>query len=411
MIDHETEFGSVSVRLARILDLGTSRYSQNVARRLRALNLACCATALGWFAFGVVYLPDIRLRPVVVIDFIVAILLLAIPALNAVSPRSGSFIFVAVTYVGTFTVCYMLGTDTGMQIQFLAVAAGAVFVFGTDQAIAATLTSFFALVLIVVLEISAPADSGLLDGASMLGSFVAGVAASVSIVFAVVFYAAREMTRAEATAEFEYGRSDALLKNVLPASIADRLRSKPGQIIADRYETASVLFADMAGFTAEASHTSPDELVIFLNEVFTTFDRLVERHELEKIKTAGDSYMVVSGIPHARPDHAVALVRLGMEMLDAAGHMHDPHGRKVFIRIGIASGPVVAGIVGTKKFFYDVWGDAVNVASRMESLGVAGKVQVSQETYEAVKVRFAFESRGLIDVKGKGKMQTWLLVA
>jgi adenylate cyclase len=150
--------------------------------------------------------------------------------------------------------------------------------------------------------------------------------------------------------------------------------------------------------------------VKFLNDVFTAFDRLAERHGLEKIKTTGDNYMVVSGVPVARPDHAAALVRLGIEMLDAAGHMQDPNGQSVTIRIGIASGPVVAGVVGTKKFFYDVWGDAVNVASRMESTGVPGRIQVSPETYDAVKHQFAFESRGPIDVKGKGMMMTWLLI-
>ncbi|WP_246806005.1 adenylate/guanylate cyclase domain-containing protein [Ensifer sp. ENS10] len=172
----------------------------------------------------------------------------------------------------------------------------------------------------------------------------------------------------------------------------------------------AILFADMAGFTAEASQTSPVRLVEFLNDVFTAFDQLVERHGLEKIKTTGDNYMVVSGVPVARSDHAAALVRLGIEMLNAAGRLHDPHERTVCIRIGIASGPVVAGVVGVKKFFYDVWGDAVNVASRMETTGVPGRVQVSPETYAQANDQFEFECRGPVDIKGKGKMTTWLLV-
>ena len=155
---------------------------------------------------------------------------------------------------------------------------------------------------------------------------------------------------------------------------------------------------------------SPGDLVKFLNDVFTAFDRLVERHGLEKIKTTGDNYMVVSGVPVARSDHAAALVRLGIEMLDAAGDMQDPNGRGVAIRVGIASGPVVAGVVGTKKFFYDVWGDAVNVASRMESTGVPGRIQICPETYAQVSDQFEFEGRGPIDIKGKGKMTTWLVI-
>ena len=166
----------------------------------------------------------------------------------------------------------------------------------------------------------------------------------------------------------------------------------------------------MAGFTARASDTDPDDLVAFLNRVFSDFDRLVESHRLEKIKTTGDSYMVVSGVPSPRPDHAQALARLALDMRDAATALRDSDNRRVPIRIGVASGPVVAGVVGTRKFFYDVWGDAVNVASRMESTGEFGKVQVSQDTYERLKDEFVLEERGLIDVKGKGQMLTWFLV-
>ena len=181
-------------------------------------------------------------------------------------------------------------------------------------------------------------------------------------------------------------------------------------MIADEYEEASILFADMAGFTARASDTAPDDLVQFLNRVFTDFDRLVERHGLEKIKTTGDAYMVVSGVPVPRPDHAEALAQLALEMRDAAKELRDPHGRGVPIRIGISSGPVVAGVVGTRKFFYDVWGDAVNVASRMETTGAVGKIHVSHETYERLKEDFVLEDCGEIEVRGKGRMRTWFLV-
>ena len=182
-------------------------------------------------------------------------------------------------------------------------------------------------------------------------------------------------------------------------------------LIADRYDEASILFADMAGFTASASDTAPDDLVQFLNRVFCDFDRLVERHGLEKIKTTGDSYMVVSGVPVLRPDHAAALARLALEMREAAADLRDPHGRSVPIRIGISSGPVVAGVVGTRKFFYDVWGDAVNVAARMETTGVAGKIQVSQETYERLKDEFVLEARGRSRSKARAACRPGCLLA
>ena len=361
-------------------------------------------------AFAAFYSGDSKLRIVVVIDIVFVILLLAIPLLHRFGPRAAAIAFVAVVYPGSFVICFLLGTDSGIQTHFLAYAAGTVLIFGVDDVTLPVLANVCALACIVALEIFAPADGGLLSEAVMLGGFIVAVTAPTVIISAIVFLAVREAGRAEAIAEFEYERSEALLTNVLPAVVADRLKSRAGEVIADRYDEASILFADMAGFTAGASHTSPADLVKFLNDVFSAFDRLVERHGLEKIKTTGDNYMVVSGVPVARSDHAAALVRLAIEMLDAAGHMQDPNGQSVSIRIGIASGPVVAGVVGTKKFFYDVWGDAVNVASRMESTGVPGRIQVSPATYDEVKHQFAFESRGPIDVKGKGTMTTWLLI-
>ena len=263
--------------------------------------------------------------------------------------------------------------------------------------------------MIITSEFNAPHDPGLLSPWLVFGSFITNAIVSCGVLLLIVFYALREAARAEAAAEREYERSEALLANILPTTIASRLKSRREAVIADKYEEASILFADMEGFTARASDTAPDELVLFLNRVFTEFDRLVERHGLEKIKTTGDSYMVVSGVPVPRSDHAQALARLALEMRDATADLCDPQGRRVPIRIGIASGPVVAGVVGTRKFFYDVWGDAVNVASRMESTGIAGKIRVSEETYNHLKDEFALEDCGEIDVKGKGSTRTWFL--
>jgi adenylate cyclase len=402
--------------LLQALSFGTERYPEKVARRLRLLNLACWSVAPVWLGFATAWLEFApasasvaKLRTVVAISVAAGIIVSGIPLLHRVGPLAAGMAFVAVSYLATFTVCLLGGTDSGMNIHYLGYAAGALLVFGVDPVKPALAVAASALAFVIAIRILAPHDGGLLSENAMLINFIVGVSINLVIVFAVVFLAVREAGRAEAIAEFEYERSETLLTNVLPAVIADRLKTQTGQVIADRYDEASILFADMAGFTAEASQTSPADLVKFLNDVFTAFDRLVERHGLEKIKTTGDNYMVVSGVPVARLDHAAALVRLGIEMLDAAGRMKDSNGRNVAIRIGIASGPIVAGVVGTKKFFYDVWGDAVNVASRMESTGVPGRIQVSPETYDEVKHQFAFESRGPIDVKGKGIMTTWLL--
>jgi adenylate cyclase len=250
----------------------------------------------------------------------------------------------------------------------------------------------------------------LFPAGTVFGNFVLGIPLTCAILCSVVYFAVREAARAEATAEREFERSEALLGNILPASIAVRLKDRAQAIIVDRFDEASILFADMAGFTARTSDTSPDELVLFLNRVFSDFDRLVESRGLEKIKTTGDAYMVVSGVPTPRLDHARALALLALDIRASAADLSDPHGRRVPIRIGMASGPVVAGVVGTRKFFYDVWGDAVNVASRMESSGEEGKIQVSEAIYDQLNDEFEFEARDPIEIKGKGRMQTWFLV-
>jgi adenylate cyclase len=183
----------------------------------------------------------------------------------------------------------------------------------------------------------------LTDAQLFYTNFVANAVASAAIIFAIVYYAVRAIARAEVAAEREHARSEVLLGNILPPRVAERL--KDGGEIADAYPEASVLFADMAGFTARASDTAPAELVRFLNGVFTQLDGLVEKHGLEKIKTTGDAYMVVSGVPAPRADHAEALAALALDMRDALAGLVDPKGRAVPVRIGIATGPVVAGVV------------------------------------------------------------------
>jgi adenylate cyclase len=227
--------------------------------------------------------------------------------------------------------------------------------------------------------------------------------------FGIIFYAVRQFTFAEERAEREHQRSENLLLNILPPDVALRLKDQPDVAIADAYPDASILFADMAGFTARASKMTPQELVQFLNGVYAQIDNLVERHGLEKIKTTGDAYMVVSGVPKPRPDHAAKIADLALDIRDATTGLVDPKGDAAPMRIGIASGPVVAGVIGTRKFFYDVWGDAVNMASRMESTGAPGKIQVAEETYGLLSNDFVFEERGVVDVRGKGPTRAWFL--
>jgi class 3 adenylate cyclase len=207
----------------------------------------------------------------------------------------------------------------------------------------------------------------------------------------------------------EKATSERLLLNVLPAPIAERLKTGESLIV-DRFDAVSVMFADIVGFTTVASKTSPVELVTMLNEVFSMFDKLAEQHGLEKIKTIGDAYMVVAGIPQPVADHAIAIAHMALDMQAGIDSYAKRTNTDLTIRIGIHTGSVVAGVIGTKKFIYDLWGDTVNTASRMESTGVPGRIQVTEATCRLLRDQFELEPRGPIDIKGKGQMHTYLLV-
>jgi adenylate cyclase len=263
---------------------------------------------------------------------------------------------------------------------------------------------------VIILQFLVPRSTGLEQPWAESTSFVITTISACAMVIVTVWFALRDTARAEAVVEAEYNRSEALLANMLPASIAERLKGPDRDVIADRYDEASILFADMVDFTERASGTTPCDLVLFLDRLYSAFDALVDKHGLEKIKVSGDSYMVVSGVPRPRPDHVEALADFALEMTDVAAGLKDPHGNPVTLRVGLATGPVVAGVVGSRRFFYDVWGDAVNVASRMESTDSVGRIQVPEAVYELLKNDFVLQERGRIDVKGKGIMRTWYLI-
>jgi len=215
--------------------------------------------------------------------------------------------------------------------------------------------------------------------------------------------------QAEESLRLQQKQTERLLLNILPKPIADRLQ-KEQKLIADHFDEVSVLFADLVGFTEFSARKTPTQLVEILNGIFCEFDRLSESHGLEKIKTIGDAYMVVGGLPTAREDHAQAIALLALEMQSALTQFNLKIGESFQLRIGMHSGSVVAGIIGISKFSYDLWGDTVNVASRMESNGMPGKIQVTGATYERLKEQFIFEERGMIEVKGKGKMLTYWMI-
>jgi adenylate cyclase len=230
-----------------------------------------------------------------------------------------------------------------------------------------------------------------------------------TMVFILLAIFAQLLRDARTALQLEQRRSEGLLLNILPRSIAERLKDSP-TTVADQFNEASVLFADVVDFTPRSEDLSPADLVGLLARLFGTFDALTERHGLEKIKTIGDAYMVASGVPDRRPDHAQALAHFALEMLDCVSPEGEVGDLGVQVRVGINSGPVVAGVIGSRKFAYDLWGDTVNTASRMEAAGTPGRIQVTRATYELLRDEFALEPRGTVSIKGKGKLETWYLV-
>jgi guanylate cyclase len=239
------------------------------------------------------------------------------------------------------------------------------------------------------------------------------IALNVTVTGAVVFMLlvlfVRQREAALASLRIEQDRAENLLLNILPRSIADRLKTDTATI-ADQVAAASILFADVVDFTPLAARLKPAEVVGMLDNLFTHFDLLADRYAVEKIKTIGDAYMVAAGVPTPRADHARVIALMALDMREAM-HSKDAVGDLgLELRIGISSGPVVAGVIGRKRFLYDLWGDAVNMASRMESHGTHGQIQVTRATYELLCDEFELEPRGTVPIKGKGDVETWFLV-
>jgi len=233
-------------------------------------------------------------------------------------------------------------------------------------------------------------------------SFVLNICGVALTAYLLLQYAVRARDAALAS-------SERLLLNILPRSIAERLKRDEGRI-AEAHDDVTVLFADVVDFTPFVERTDPARVVAVLDEIFSAFDRLAERHGLEKIKTIGDAYMVVAGLPVPRADHVEAMAEMALDMQTDLGRLCEPLGLDLTIRIGMDSGPVIAGVIGRHKFIYDLWGDTVNTASRMESSGLPGRIQVTAGTYERLRHRYRFEDRGEIEIKGKGRVKAYLLV-
>jgi adenylate cyclase len=234
--------------------------------------------------------------------------------------------------------------------------------------------------------------------------YVQAALTTVGLIAASVYYAFRLAENAKA-------ETDALLRNILPDSVVERLKARPTEAIADSFPDASILFADISGFVPLARRLGAGPTVELLNDIVTKFDALAGRHGVEKIKTIGDAYMVASGVPQHVPDHLLRLARMALDMQQTMQRLREETGLDLNVRIGLASGPVMAGVIGRQKFTYDVWGDAVNLAARLEGLSSPGRILLCPRCREHLSEEFLVESRGIVEIKGVGSQEAWFLIA
>jgi len=309
------------------------------------------------------------------------------------------------------SIAFLIGRDSGTHLFLFAAILSPFLYYSIEKIKVPLFFSGLSVLLYVLLEISFYMAEPIIklepiiSKAIYITTYLCCMLAVVT--FAVYMYV--ENMISEGRLEEERQRSEKLLLNILPETIAARLKNGETPI-ADSYHNVSVLFSDIVGFTAIASKLSAQEAFALLTEIFTYFDSVIESLGVEKVRTVGDGCYVVSGVPQAREDHAQALAAVALGMMDFKRSSSSPLVQNMELRIGISSGPLIAGVIGNSKFQFDLWGDTVNTASRMESQGKSGRIQISEATYELIKDDFECESRGMIPIKGKDEMHTWFLV-
>ncbi|GEO83870.1 adenylate cyclase [Ciceribacter naphthalenivorans] len=332
------------------------------------------------------------------------------PCFHRLGPCAAAIYFSSMWLAFGVLCCFLFGSASGLPLFFLTGAAATMLIFGAERFLLSVLVAVLALVAFLCVEVffKTPALAAA-DPALIEILFFITVPFAFLLIVTTVYFAFEEASQAEVALEKEYRFSEKLLENMLPRAVAARLRHGDTSMIADQICSATILFADIVDFTPRAAKWPPQELVTFLGRVFCCFDDLAAGHGLEKIKTIGDAYMVAGGLPEPCADHAERMALMALDMVERCRQISVEYGEPVDVRIGLESGPVVAGVISSSKLLYDVWGDTVNTAARMESHGVAGRIQVGDQFKSMLEDRFEFELRGEIEVKGKGAMRVWFL--
>ena len=394
--------------LTRFAEAGTAHYPRAIRRRLTIVNLMALLIAVFSAVYAIVftvYGPALY-WPLIVANLLLVVVALFIPLAHRINDIAAALLLALAEFVALFFFVWALGRDSGIQINYIIAAAVAFALYGLSHLRIVLAVSALALALHVAAWFLFPPERALIaaDPVLLANLYVSSAVTTFCIIALIVGYAFTTADRARAEA-------DTLLANILPEAIADRLKARPGERVADAVPDASVLFSDLVGFTQLAKELGAERTVGLLDAIVTAFDRLAAAHGVEKVKTIGDGYMAVSGVSSPTPDHLDRLARMALQMPPLVARLSAEHGVDLKIRIGIGGGPVMAGVIGADKFSYDVWGETVNLAARLESHGVPGEIQVTRALSLSLGDRFHFERRGPIEVKGVGVIETWLLKA
>ena len=395
-------------KLRLLADAGTAGYPPDIKRRLKILNLIAYLIAATTFLYAIqlTQMGFKEYQSMIYMNLGLVVAALMVPFAHRISEIAGGLLIVGAEYAALMGFTAFFSREAGLQLQFIVAAAALFVIFDLKRIRLIVLIVLLGLALHLCAWFWFPAIGRVTPEEQSVADslYVQGAVTTFVLIAASVYYAFSLTEHAKA-------ETDAVLRNVLPDAIVERLKAKPGVAIADSIDEASVMFADISGFVALTLRLGADKTVELLSRIVSEFDALAARHGVEKIKTIGDAYMVVAGLPEPTSDHTARLARMALDMLGYIAELRTETGLALNIRVGLASGKVTAGVIGTKKFSYDVWGEPVNLASRLEGLSAPGRVLVCPTCHARLIDAFEFEPRGSIDIKGLGPQETWYLAA
>lgn len=400
--------GRAKRALRRLARLGTEGYPPDVRRRLVVMNLISYLIVLttAGYALQQSFMDFETYAPVISLNVAVFLIALLVPWSHRFSDIAGGLIIIVTEYIALFLFTAFLGHESGLHLQYFIAAAGTFVVFGVERWKLIVPMVLLAIALHVLAWYLFPEGSALIDAPEhILNDLYLQASITTGILIAATVYYAFSL------AEAAKAETDALLRAILPDSIVERIKENPGRAIADSHDHAAILFTDISGFVALARELGAERIVALLNEIVSEFDALAEVHGVEKIKTIGDAYMAAAGIPVAVDNPSERLARMAIDMQKLISRVGERTGIDLKMRVGLASGPVMAGVIGTRKFTYDVWGDAVNLAARLENKSRPGSILICPGCQRDLARAFHLESHGVIDIKGVGEQETWFLIA